>query len=270
MELERSAGVEFMSMAFNKHLFLSYVHLGAFSEATNKQLEESLIKLLDAAEANRWKIYLLGDLFDYWMEFRNGHKPDLAHRLLERFEAYNRAMGPTLYITGNHDNWTRSYFEEIGFDVEPEYRELNIDDTRIFLHHGDGLTDQRFRFPRPLLHRLLRHPLFLMIYQNILPNALALRLMQWFSNNSRGEELYYGHEIYKHNQWAKWFLSQFDYDAMIFGHDHKARSQSLNQKCFVNCGAYFVGRTLACYTKQKLQLVRWNDHSNHLETVTDS
>jgi UDP-2,3-diacylglucosamine pyrophosphatase LpxH len=259
-----------MSESIRRHLFLSDVHLGAFPDEQNRVLEESVIQLLDAAQQNRWKIYVLGDLFDYWMEFRNGYRPKLGERLLHRFEAYNRAMGSTLYITGNHDNWTRDYFSELGFDLEPEYRVVKLDGRQIFLHHGDGLRDQQFQFPRPLMHKILRHPLFLKFYQGLLPHSLALQLMKWFSNNSRGDELYYGHEIYRHNQWAEWFLSEFDYDAMIFGHDHKARYRQVNQKCFVNCGAYFVGRTMACYTKQKLQLVRWDDQANHLEPVTDS
>ncbi|MGM0588870.1 MAG: UDP-2,3-diacylglucosamine diphosphatase [Bacteroidota bacterium] len=257
-------------MVIQQHLFLSDVHIGAFNGDTDRRLEESLINLLDHAQENQWKIYVLGDLFDYWMEFRNGDRPMLAPRLLDRFAAYNRAMGSTLYITGNHDNWTLGYFEELGFDVESEYRILDFDGKHIFVHHGDGLRNPQFEFPRKPMHRLLRNPLFLNIYRNLLPNKMALRLMQWFSAQSRGEERYNAREIQRHNNWARWALSSLEIDAMIFGHDHLPRRHQVNQKSFVNCGAYYDGRTLASYTNNRLQLVKWNDRRNCLELINDS
>jgi UDP-2,3-diacylglucosamine pyrophosphatase LpxH len=204
------------------------------------------------------------------MEFSNGDRPKLAPRLLNRFEQYNMAMGPTLYITGNHDNWTLGYFDDIGFEVESEYRILEIDDRELFLHHGDGFSDSTYRYPRKLMHRLLRNPLFLKVYRGILPNKLALKLMKGFSEQSRDDEHYNSEEIEKHNQWARWLLNEFKFDAMIFGHDHLPRQHTVNQKSFVNCGAFFEHHTLASYTNQQLQLVRWDEQTKSLEPVTDS
>ncbi|HBQ60690.1 MAG TPA: UDP-2,3-diacylglucosamine diphosphatase, partial [Balneolaceae bacterium] len=56
-------------MSFEQHIFLSDVHLGAFSAKTNKQIEEDLLALIEYCKQRHIELHILGDLFDYWMEF---------------------------------------------------------------------------------------------------------------------------------------------------------------------------------------------------------
>ncbi|HBX66872.1 MAG TPA: hypothetical protein DEG32_12245, partial [Balneolaceae bacterium] len=140
-------------MKFTKYLFLSDVHLGAFSSETNRQIEEDLIALIQHCIDEEIKIHVLGDLFDYWMEYpEKGFVPDLGKRVLDAFERYNEAIEPALYITGNHDNWTFGHFKERGFEMEPNFRLLEIEDKRLLLMHGDGVAANKIDFPRAAFH----------------------------------------------------------------------------------------------------------------------
>src|SRR5699024_2062791 len=122
--------------ASSKMLFLSDVHLGAFSKRKNKQLIDEIIQLIAFARQNDYHIAILGDLFDYWIEYPS-YVPALGKRMLEHFQSFNQKT-PALYITGNHDNWTLGHFSDLGFDVEPNYRILTIQDKKVALLHGDA------------------------------------------------------------------------------------------------------------------------------------
>ncbi|MDX1637836.1 MAG: UDP-2,3-diacylglucosamine diphosphatase [Balneolaceae bacterium] len=244
-------------------LFLSDVHLGGFSPDKNQRLEKQLIGLVDYCEENNIKIFLLGDLYDYWMEYPN-HRPELGERLNRRFETYNKRFGPTLFITGNHDNWTRSYFESIGFTVEPDYRLLNRDGTRILLMHGDGLPDTDGTVQRPAMHRLLRNASFISLYQRLFPPATGLAVMKWFSRLNRllGQ---FREDAETLDAWAESRLRNTDTDLVLCGHDHIPRKKEYSFGTFCNLGTFYKHRTVALYNNGHVELVVWNDTSRQLE-----
>jgi len=167
-----------------RQIFISDVHLGAFDDRTNTIIENDLIALIDYCEENSVHLTILGDLFDYWMEYP-GYHPELGRRMLKRFKKYNHSVRSILFITGNHDNWTSGYFEKIGFDVESEFRIIKLNGSKILLLHGDGLRNQKFKLPRPIVHQILRHPLFVKFYQFIFSPEAGIRLMKSFSDMSR-------------------------------------------------------------------------------------
>lgn len=135
-------------MDFEQHLFISDVHLGAFSATTNQQIEGDLIALIEHCKEERIEINILGDLFDYWMEYpEKGFVPDLGKKVLDAFEEYNNTVSPALFITGNHDNWTFGHFKERGFDLESNFRLKEIDGKRLLLLHGDGVAAAKIDFP---------------------------------------------------------------------------------------------------------------------------
>ncbi|HCI69619.1 MAG TPA: hypothetical protein DHV30_03060, partial [Balneola sp.] len=91
-------------------LFISDVHLGAFDTNTEKKVEQELISLINYCCKHKIKIYVLGDLFDYWMEYpKKKFIPTVGKTVIEAFQKHNTECQPTTYITGNHDNWTYGY-----------------------------------------------------------------------------------------------------------------------------------------------------------------
>ncbi|MDZ7693092.1 MAG: metallophosphoesterase family protein [Balneolaceae bacterium] len=244
-------------------LFLSDAHLGGFSHEKNEEIERQLIHLLDYCQQNNIKLFVLGDLFDYWMEYPN-HVPELANQLNARFKSYNKTLGPTLYITGNHDNWTRSYFEEIGFRVEPDYRFIKAGEQKLLLLHGDGLLNGQQNLRRPPMHRLLRNKIFISYYQKVLPPAAGLWVMKWFSRLNR---LFGGirEDEIPLNRWAEKTLEESDKDIIICGHDHFPRKKKFRFGTYLNLGTFYKHQTVALYNNNHVDLVVWNDRKRQLD-----
>lgn len=249
----------------NKLLFISDVHLGGFSRSENKLIEKRLIRFIDFCENNDYKIHILGDLFDYWMEYPN-YKPGVGENLLERFHAYNYRTGPTLYITGNHDNWTNGYFKTLGFEVERNHRFLQVNGKKVMLLHGDGLENPTFDLQRPLFHRLLRDSRFIKLYQTVLPPAAGIKVMKNFSRLARAREV---SETEKNlNNWAQNELERRETDLIICGHDHTPRMLRFSFGTFINLGTFYEHQTVATYNNREFSLVVWDDATGNLKPFT--
>lgn len=246
----------------SKILFLSDVHLGAFAPSTDRQLESQLIALIDYAEREGYRMAVLGDLFDYWIEYP-GAVPELGRALLQRFETFNRQHGASLYITGNHDNWTLGHFSRIGFDVEPDARQLRIGSRRYLLLHGDATGPSPQHLRRPLFHRLIRSPGFLKIYRMLLPPRAGRYVMQQFSKLSRvlGKE---ESDPAPLDNWARETLRRHDIDVVICGHDHRPRIHKYDYGTYINLGTFHHHHSLAEYNNGNLSLVHWNNNKEEL------
>lgn len=245
-----------------RSLFLSDAHLGGFSTSRNETLEKELINLIDYAEENGYQLFVLGDLFDYWMEYPD-HVPELGKNVLRRFEEYNQTFGPTLYITGNHDSWTNGYFSETGFDVEKDYRILDLSGKKVLLLHGDGLTGGAFDLPRPPLHRLLRNSTFVSTYQALFPPKAGLKIMKQFSKINRF--IRQNHTIAPElDRWAQETLEENNLDGIICGHDHRPRVRNFSFGTYLNLGTFYEHRTLAAYNNGEFNLVVWSDDKRQL------
>lgn len=246
-------------------LFISDVHFGGFSNRENNRIEAELIQLINFCQRNKISLVLLGDLFDYWMEYPN-HVPKLGKRLLDRFESYNKDMGPTLYITGNHDNWTRNHLRNRGFDIESEYRITELGENKIMLMHGDGLAEETMNLPRPLMHRILRDETFISIFQKVFPPAAGIQIMKYFSRISRflSSEANDG-RIEKLNNWAKRTLNKNNLDYLICGHDHLPRQLDFNFGTYINLGTFYRHRTMAYYNNDNFSLVYWHPQLQSLK-----
>lgn len=246
-------------------LFISDAHLGGFSEAENARIEKELIQLIDYCQDNGIRLVVLGDLFDYWMEFPD-YIPPLGEALLRRFRRYNRQLGPTLFISGNHDNWTRGHLEACGFYVEPEYVIVRLQNRRCLLLHGDGLRNGAFDLKRPLMHRMLRHPLFIRYYQQVLSPRLGLRLMKYFSRFNRwmDRDRDYAAPL---NRWAEELLEDAPLDFIICGHDHVPRRKHFSFGSYINLGTFFKHRTMAFYNNGAVSLVHWKPDTCSLKPV---
>lgn len=242
------------------HLFLSDVHLGAFSESANRELEERVISLVHFCRDRQIQLHILGDLFDYWMEYPDT-RPGFGKKMLSEFEAYNKLYNSTTYILGNHDNWTRGFFTDLGFVVSENHYLLRTENKEFFLHHGDGLTDPGFKLPRPVYHRILRSNWFTNLYQMLLPPDAGLHLMKTFSAISRENIVM---EPERLNEWSKSLLNSSTFDYVIFGHDHIARTETFPFGTYINPGAFYKDHLVAHYTNNELKLVKWNTDESKL------
>ena len=242
------------------HLFLADAHLGASTDkANNSGLEENLINLVEYCRKWGYYLHVLGDLFDYWMEYPD-RTPPVGHRLRNAFKEYHQNVGATLYVTGNHDNWDWYHFKSLGFDVEHECRLLKLGGLHLLALHGDGLQDKRWNLPRPLLHRMLRNHYFIKFYQKVLPPKAGWHLMRLFSGTSRWGELHsMEKKQHKLNEWAEHNLNKHDLDGILFGHDHKPRKLRFNGNFLLNPGSFQLFHTLGMYTSGQFKIVTWSE-----------
>ncbi|MGM0505773.1 MAG: UDP-2,3-diacylglucosamine diphosphatase [Bacteroidota bacterium] len=249
----------------DRYLLLGDLHLGSLGGEAGNELEREAVELLEYCREADLKLLLLGDLFDYWMEYP-GHVPHIAPQFREALANYNRVTGPTLYITGNHDNWTRSYFDSIGCVVCGESIRLQIDNSTLLLLHGDGLADPDMNLPRPIWHRLLRSPSFIRLYQAIFPSQTGLRIMAAFSSWSRKKS---ANSPVRLDRWARETLEIGPDDFVICGHDHTPRIRHSRGGTYINCGAFLTSRTAVRYTNGQPEIVVWNAGERQLTPWID-
>ena len=239
-------------------LFISDVHLEGYTTDINKSIEQDLISLVEYATEYQLQIIIVGDLFDYWMEYR-GKYPSFAENVLRAFQKQNEFI-PTLYITGNHDNWTGPKLVETGFDLENEFRTIELEGKKCMLLHGDGLKDKSMNLPRPKLDRLIRSRFFLFFYQLFFPPKVGLSIMSWFSKRSKKRDKGQENNSKRMDRWALQKLENPEIDVLICGHFHVHRFISNTNGLYINLGTFYKHRTVGLYTKSTFQLVTWNAH----------
>ncbi|RNC80057.1 MAG: hypothetical protein ED557_13085 [Balneola sp.] len=246
-------------MVGREHLFISDVHIGAFSPIKEEELARNLLTLIDYAIEHEALLYVLGDLFDYWMEFpKQNYIPNIGKEVLDKFEEYNRSVAKALFITGNHDNWTFGHFEDRGFDVERNYRVIELEGLKVLLMHGDGQFGKRDDFIRPFYHKVLRHPTFTKIFQKVFSPTLGLSFMKIFSNVTRKRN--YRNPVPLNNH-AESILNAKEIDLVLCGHDHIPRMETFSGGRYINSGPFFSDGTLVRYKNGAFELVKW-----HIET----
>lgn len=242
-------------MVFEQHVFISDVHLGAFSDAVNKQVEDDLIALINHCKEHNFALYILGDLFDYWMEYPGkGFVPALGKDVLDVFEDYNKTVKPALFITGNHDNWTFGHFKDRGFEMESNFRFVEINGKKFLLMHGDGVASSEIDFPRAAFHRLLRNETFVKTFQKILPPKSGIATMKMFSSLTRKRNKVNPKPL---NRQATKIFSKHNLDFILSGHDHIPRVETFSAGKYINLGTFFNHRSVAVHNNARMKLVTW-------------
>lgn len=251
-------------------LILSDSHLTSRSSIELTETESDLIQILDYCEKHSLSLLLLGDTFDYWMEYP-AKVPSIAPAFRERLQTFVNFKTTNdgslnndpkvIMITGNHDNWTRNYFPSIGIPLYHETLLVTWPHSSALFLHGDGLKNPHYEFPRPLFHRFLRHPFFVKLYQTLFPETIGLRLMKWFSEKSRLHSMPSSERI---DQIAKKWIANGLVEVIISGHDHLPRRLSFERGLYLNCGSFHEYRTAVLYTNGEFKLVKWE----HLQFVS--
>lgn len=207
----------------NTDFFFSDVHLGAPDAATSRQRERMLVDWLRSIAPRARSLYIVGDLFDFWLEYR--HVVPKGFVRLQGVLAELADQGVEIHLfRGNHDLWYGSYLaDELGLIVHSErvfYTELH--GLRVCVGHGDGLGpgDTGYKW----LRRFFTFPLFVGLFRWVHPDA-GIGLAGWLSRGSRArtghlDAEYHGHESEALWQWARAAQTQRPVDLYLFGHRH--------------------------------------------------
>lgn len=249
-------------------LFLSDLHLGGFTDDINKQLEDVFVNLINTIQKEQTQLVILGDLLDYYMQY-GSEVPEYARRIFGHLEEFNKSSPyQSIYVTGNHDNWDEGCLQSIGFDVEHEYRIVEIDGKKVLLAHGDGLTDPVFKFSRPIFHRLLRNPYFVKVYRSVTTLESGNRVMKKFSQLNRHFSSEKEPDTSRIDKWAESMLKSGVADIVICGHHHYIRFTNYKDGLYINTGAFFKQFCCAKYTNNMFQLVKWDNNNKKFDRVS--
>ncbi|MCM1151075.1 MAG: UDP-2,3-diacylglucosamine diphosphatase [Alistipes sp.] len=164
--------------------FASDVHLGGGDAATARLVERRFAAWLDAAAQDADAIYLVGDIFDFWFEYRRVVPAGFVRVLGKLAELTDRGIR-VIFFPGNHDMWTGDYFtRECGIEIAAAPRVETIGGRRIFIAHGDNMQIDGQPMLK-LLNRIFRSRILRRLFSWGLHPDLAMRFGRWWSGRSR-------------------------------------------------------------------------------------
>lgn len=240
-----------------KIFFLSDFHLGTPSYEKSLEREKRIVQFLDSIKAEAQEIFLVGDMFDFWFEYKTV-VPKGFVRLLGKLAELSDAGIALHFFVGNHDMWVRNYFqEELNMKIyfEPAYFEMN--GLQFLIGHGDGQgpDDHSYKF----LKKIFRNPVCQWLF-GIIPPGIGLGLANYLSRRSRNaengkEEVFLGEEKEWLIIYSREILQQKQVDYFIFGHRHLAIEFQLNDNSrYINLGDWIKGSTYAVFDGSSTQL----------------
>jgi UDP-2,3-diacylglucosamine hydrolase len=244
-----------------KIYFASDAHLGMESQVQSLQREKLLVRWLDEVRKDATEIYLLGDIFDYWFEYRKVVPRGFTRFLGKIAEITDQGI-PVYYFIGNHDVWIFDYLpKEIGIKVYQGPIIKSYAGKKFFIAHGDGLgpNERSHRF----LMKITRSKILQWFYSCLHPN-FATALAQWISRRTRyakGISLeFLGPGKEGLFQFAREKLKTEHFDFFIFGHRHIPMEYSLNENSkLILVGDWIVNFTYAVFDGEKIMLKRYQD-----------
>ena len=234
--------------------FFSDVHLGMEPLRAEKQKEQKLLSFLDYVGTEAKRLFIVGDLFEFWFEYRTVI-PRGYTRVISALYKLQELGLEMHYITGNHDFWMRDFLEnELNINIHFDAMEYNLDGKRFYIHHGDGLAQNDVGYR--ILKRILRSKINIFLYGLLHPDV-GIPFAKWISHLSRHHNP--ANKILDDSDYLKEALKKFQegYDYVIFGHLHMPAMQVEGEKTYVNLGDWISHFTYATYDGQNLELQKW-------------
>ncbi len=202
--------------------FLSDFHLGAPNAEASRQREKKIVQFLEEIKAQTAALFIVGDLFDFWYEYKKV-VPRGYVRLLGKLAEFTDAGIPVHFFVGNHDMWMNNYFQqELNIPVYFEPQEFQFNGKTFYIGHGDGLGPGDHGYKA--LKKVFRNPICQWLF-GLLPPQIGIGTADYFSKKSRAktgstEETFKGED----NEWlityCKEIMQQKKVDYFIFGHRH--------------------------------------------------
>ncbi len=248
-----------------KAYFTSDWHLGYPDRQRSFRREKIILSWLDRIEKDAEALFLVGDIFDFWFDYKHA-VPRNPVRILGKLAAMADKGTGIYYFFGNHDMWFRDYFEkEIGMKLIPGVAVVQLNGSKIFVAHGDGLGPGDVRYK--LLKKIFRNPLAKMAYRWLHPD-LGIPLASFFSRLSRNHTPEHVSDFLGEDKehliiYSKEVLNHSHFDYFIFGHRHHAVVHPLSaQSTYINLGDWIRLFTYAVYDSSGIRLEKFASVSN--------
>ncbi len=243
-----------------KIYFASDQHLGIPSHAESLEREKKFVQWLDQVKQDAEAIFLLGDLFDFWFEYKKV-VPKGFVRVLGKLGEIRDSGIPIHFFVGNHDLWMSDYFEtELDIPVYHQNKEFTFNNKTFLIGHGDGLGPGDKGYKR--MKKVFINPFSKWLFRWLHPD-LGVRLAQYMSTKNKlisGKEdiKFLGEENEWLVQYAKRKLETKHYDYFLFGHRHLPMEIKVgDNSTYINTGDWITYFTYAVFDGNKLELVKF-------------
>lgn len=240
-----------------KIYFASDFHLGIPDRASSLAREKRLCQWLDEIRHDAARIFLVGDLFDVWFEYRRVVPKGYA-RFLGKLAELTDAGIPIEAFTGNHDLWMRGYFQdELNIPVHHDVIHREYAGKKFLIAHGDGLGPGDMTYK--VMKKVFRSPVSQWLYRRLHPDT-GIGIAGWFSglgakHNDRAEEQFLGPDKEWLVQYAIDVQKHQEVDYFIFGHRHVAVTYPLpGGGLYVNLGDWIRFNSYAVFDGKELDL----------------
>ena len=240
--------------------FASDQHFGAPTQASSLPREKRFVAWLDEIKKDAEAIFLLGDLFDFWFEYKKV-VPKGFVRVLGKLAEIKDSGIPIYFFVGNHDLWMEDYFEkELDIPVYHKPQEFLINTKLFFIGHGDGLGPGDKGYKR--MKKVFTFPFFQWMFKWLHPD-LGVSLGQYMSVKNKlisGDEdiKFLGEE----NEWlvhySKKKLQEKHREFFVFGHRHLPLEINLSPKSkYINLGDWIQYFTYGKFSDNTFELLTY-------------
>ena len=243
-----------------KVYFLSDFHLGVPDHASSLVREKKIVSFLNQIKDDAAMIFVVGDLFDFWFEYRTVIPKGYVRVLGKLAEITDQGI-PIHFFVGNHDMWMSGYFEkELNIPVFYEPATYHFNEKKFMIGHGDGLGpgDYGYKF----LKRFFRNPICNFLF-GLIPPYFGMSLATFFSKRSRAansekDEHFMGEDREWLISYCKSVLSKEHFDFFLFGHRHLPIEFNLpNNSKYINLGDWIHYYTYAEFDGSQIRLIHY-------------
>ena len=250
-----------MNLQTKKIYFLSDFHLGAPDAASSLIREKKIIQFLDEIKKDAAEIFILGDLFDFWYEYKKV-VPKGYVRILGKLAELSDSGIFLYFFVGNHDMWMKDYFQkELNIPVYFEPKEFMYNGKKFLIGHGDGLGpgDHGYKF----IKKIFRNKACQWVF-GILPPYIGMGIAGYFSRKSRAQtgqtdEVFLGEDKEWLIIYSKEILQKQSYDYFVFGHRHLPLDIKLNETSrYLNLGDWIKYNSYAVFDGNDMTLLYYN------------
>ncbi len=237
-----------------KIYFASDFHLGAPNHQNSRKREKKICDWLELISKDAKEIYLLGDLFDFWFEYKKVI-PKGFERLKGKLAQLTDSGVKIHLFVGNHDLWTFGYFEsELGLKVYKNPEIIEINKKKFYIGHGDGLGKGNNIYK--LIKIIYKNKICQFLFQ-ALPSSIGISLAQFLSKRNKGKQNSSKEklgEIYLID-YCKTVLKKHHIDFFVFGHIHRPTNIQLSSNSkYINLGDWVTHFSYAELDKENLLL----------------
>lgn len=224
------------------HYFFSDVHLGLGSREASRERERDVIRFLEmVGAANAESLYIVGDLFDYWFEYRSVIPREFV-RTIAAIAALVDAGVRVEYLIGNHDFGHRDFFrDDLGVQVHHNDIECSVAGRRCYISHGDGkaFNDTGYLILKRVLRARLSNSLFRIFHPDI-----GIGAAMYASRRSRDHTTQKNYDGLVPGEsdglfaFAQQKIEQNGFQLVVMGHSHSVRRVDMPGGAYINLGSW--------------------------------